>query len=174
MQSVTSRQTQRGFTLIELMVTLAVMVVLMAVAVPSITDFAANNRVTAAKSAFSSSVALARTEAARRGIQVFIKAGAGGVAGNEFAGGWAVYADTNGSGAPDSGDEVLRSFAALPSDVKLGGTTPLGFLPTGYLLGGNTMDYTVCRSDNGTAGFKVSVVPSGTADTLAYTHCSTI
>jgi hypothetical protein len=33
------------------------------------------------------------------------------------------------------------------------------------------MDYTVCRSVTGTAGFKVSVVPSGTADTLAYTNC---
>ena len=171
MQSVTSGPTQRGFTLIELMVTLAVMVVLMAVAVPSMTDFAANNRVAATKSAFASTVALARTEAARSGLQVFIKAGTGGVAGNEFAGGWAVYADTNGSGAPDSGDEVLRSFAALPSDIRLEGISPLGFLPTGYLVGGNTMDYTVCRSVTGSAGFKVSVVPSGIADSFAYTNC---
>jgi len=55
---------QRGLTLIELMVTLAVMVVLMAVAVPSMSDFTANNQVVAAKSAFASAVALARTEAA--------------------------------------------------------------------------------------------------------------
>lgn len=170
MRSVSSPQAFRGFTVIELMVTVAVAVVMMAVAVPSMTAFSANNRVTAAKSAFASTVALARTEAARRGVQVFVKAEAGGNVGNEFAGGWSVYVDTNGNGVPDIADEVLRKFPPLPSEVKLSGTSPLGFMPTGYVVGGNTMDYTVCR-DAGSPGFKVSVVPSGIADSFAYTNC---
>jgi type IV fimbrial biogenesis protein FimT len=171
MRSNKSRQATRGFTLIELMVTIAVLVVLMAVGVPSMADFSANNRVAAAKSGFASAVALARTEAARRGVLVFIKAEAGGSTGNEFSGGWSVVVDTNGSGLPDTGDEVMRKYPALQTDVKLAGTSPLGFAATGYLDGGGTRDFLVCRTSGSTSGFKVSVVPSGIADTMAYTGC---
>lgn len=171
MRAIKTPQTSSGFTLIELMVTLAVLVVLMAVGVPSMSDFSANNRVASAKSGFASAVALARTEAARRGRLVFIRAEAGGSVGNEFAGGWSVVVDTNGSGAPDAGDEVLRKYLPLQADVKVSGASPLGFLATGYLSGGGTQDIKVCRASGSTSGYKVSIVPSGIADTEAYAGC---
>lgn len=170
-QPVAFRPLRQGFTLIELMVTIAVLVIVLAVAVPSMSAFAANNQVAGAKSAFATTVALARTEAARSGRTVLIQAETGGSAGNEFGKGWAIHLDMDNSGTVNAGDEVLRRFEAPADNIKVSGTTPLAFQPTGYLVGGATLDYTVCRNDGSNAGYKISVTPSGIADVAAITSC---
>jgi type IV fimbrial biogenesis protein FimT len=61
---------QRGVTLIELMVTVAVLVILLAVGVPSFSTLMANSRVTTAVNSFIADLQLARSEAIKRGEQV--------------------------------------------------------------------------------------------------------
>lgn len=161
----------RGFTLVELMVTVAVLAVVIAMAGPSMSEFTANNHLVTAKSSFSSSVALARTEAARRGQAVIVQAIGAGDAGNEFAAGWELYVDADGNGAVGAGDTLLRRFDAPSDRVHLGGTSPMSFLPTGYLAGGATLDYKVCRASGSTAGYTISVTPSGMADVRASDDC---
>ena len=75
---------RRGFTLVELMISLAVLVLLLAVAVPSMQEFTANNQLVSAKSNFAAALALARTEAAKRGRVVVLQALGTGPTGNEF------------------------------------------------------------------------------------------
>lgn len=159
-----------GFTLVELMVTLAVLSIVMAVAVPSMADFTANNQLATAKSAFASAVALARTEAAKRGRVVIVQAAAGGGAGNEYAGGWGLYVDDDGNGAVNAGDTQLRLFEAPPAAVKVSGVATLSFRATGYLNGNGSQNFTICRAGSG-AGFQVTVLPSGVADVAAITTC---
>ena len=162
---------QRGLTLIELMVTLAVMVVLMSVAVPSMSDFTANNQVVAAKSAFAGAVALARTEAAKRGRVVILQALGTGPVGNEFANGWEIVADDNGDGLAGANETRLRRAAATFDKTKLGGTASLAFRASGALVGTTAEVYKVCRQSGSTAGYSITVTPSGATDVAAITTC---
>lgn len=171
MRSVISRSAALGFTLVEFMVTVTVLVVLVAVAGPPMAEFTANNHLVTTKSNLASSMALARTEAARLGQRVMITAVAGGVTGNEFKAGWEITSDSDGDLLVSAGDTLLRRFDAPSDRVKLGGTSPLVFQPTGYLVGAATLNFTICRVSGGTAGYQVSVTPSGIADVSAITSC---
>jgi len=59
-----------GFTLIELMVTVAIAAIVLALAAPAFTDLIARNRMTAAVNTFVTNLQLARSEAVKRGSAV--------------------------------------------------------------------------------------------------------
>ena len=165
------RQPQRGLTLVELMVTLSVLVVLTAVAAPSMADFTANNQVVGAKSAFAGAVALARTEAAKRGRVVILQALGDGPNGNEFVNGWEIVADDDGNGVAGANETRLRRAASVLDKVKLSGARSLGFLASGALAGGAAVVYTVCRTSGSSNGYSITVTPSGAADVAAISSC---
>lgn len=77
----------RGFTLIELMVVVAVLVVLSTVAAPSFSTFILGQRVKTASFDLASSMLLARSEAIKRNTDVTI---APADSGSGWAGGWKV------------------------------------------------------------------------------------
>ena len=91
----------RGFTLIELLTTMTVLVILTSLAAASMSSTVSNNRIYATQTEFVASLALARSEAARRGVNVMLSATAPAT-GNAFAGGWRVWVDTDGNGTFDS------------------------------------------------------------------------
>ena len=163
---------RRGFTLIELMVTLCVLVVVMAVAMPSMSDFLANNQVVAAKSSFAGAVALARTEAAKRGRVVILQALGDGPAGNEFINGWEIVADDDGNGSAGANETRLRRAAATLDKTRLGGAPSLAFRASGALVGTAAVVYTVCRVSGSSAGYSITVTPSGVADVAAISSCT--
>ena len=70
----------RGFTLVELMVTVAVMAILMTAAVPSFVDFFERNRVRGAADGVISVVSDARAEAVKNALDVNISMGGAGTA----------------------------------------------------------------------------------------------
>ena len=164
------RARSRGFTLVEFMVTMAVLVITLGLAVPAFSSFIARNQGTAIKSSFMSSTALARAEAARAGMQVVLQAAAGGSAGNEFAGGWDLYLDVDGSGTVTAGDTLLRHYEALPSGVTLHGGGTVLFSANGYLVPVANLSYTLCRADG--TGYSMVLAPNGTAYSSAITGCT--
>ena len=155
----------RGFTLIELLATLTVLVILTSLAAASLSSTVNNNRIYATQTEFLASLALARSEAARRGVNVMLTATAP-ASGNAFAGGWRVWVDTNGDGSFDSTEPVLRSHEAIPSNILVGDgtTTTIGFTPMGFLNQVGAVDIKVCASDGAVAGFDISIQPNGMAD----------
>jgi type IV fimbrial biogenesis protein FimT len=156
----------RGFTLVELLATLTVFIILTSLAAVSMTSTVSNNRIYATQTEFVASLALARSEAARRGVTVMLTATAP-VSGNAFAGGWRVWADTNGDGAFDSATEpVLRSHESIPSTVLVGdgATTTIAFTPMGFLNQAGAVDIKICASDGAVAGYDISIQPNGMAD----------
>ncbi len=69
-QNVTDRQTQRGYTMIELMVTLAVLMILTTAALPSFRSFIVSQRIKTASFDIVSSLLMARSEAVKRNANV--------------------------------------------------------------------------------------------------------
>jgi len=101
-----------GFTLIELMITIALAGILMTVAAPSMTRMIGANRVQAEVSGF----VTARSEAIKEGQPVSVCASTDGstcLAANTWQKGWIVFPDPNGNGTVDSGEAALRARPAL-------------------------------------------------------------
>jgi type IV fimbrial biogenesis protein FimT len=155
---------QRGFTLVELLATIAVLVILSSIAAASLSSTVNNNRLYAAQNEFVAYLALARSEAARRGVPVTLSA-VSPTSGNAFGGGWNVWVDTNGKGSFDSDQPVLRSHEALPSTIMIGDgtTTSITFNPTGFLAAG-AVDIKLCASDPTLASFDITIQANGLTD----------
>ena len=98
-----------GFTLIELMVTIAVLAVLLALGLPSFQQSLRSNRVATATNEMIASLSLARSEAIRgtRGGGVCASGDGAGCNGT-WSDGWIVWADTDSDGSFDNGETVLR------------------------------------------------------------------
>ncbi|TWT20351.1 prepilin-type N-terminal cleavage/methylation domain-containing protein [Luteimonas marina] len=107
-----------GFSLIELLVTIAIVAILLAVAFPSFEGSMRSNRLATSTNELLGSVALARSEAIRntRGGGVCASAD-GQTCGNDWNAGWLVW--TDGDAAPPYGtltaaDTVVRVVNAHP------------------------------------------------------------
>jgi type IV fimbrial biogenesis protein FimT len=117
-------RSQRGFTLLELMVTLAVAAILFSVAVPGFQQMVQRNRVITYTNDFIASVNFARSEAIRRSIPVSICASSDGAtcAGN-WSQGWIVFANADGDSPAvvDAGgtEPVLKVQQALAAQYTL-------------------------------------------------------
>ena len=100
---------QSGFTLIELMVTVSVAAVLLAIAAPSFSRLIAGNRITTQTNEFVGGLNLARAEAVRRGQGVSIRSDSSDI---EFGTAWTVFSDPTFAGAAPAGTAVIRHATA--------------------------------------------------------------
>lgn len=107
-----------GFTIIELMVTLTVAGILMAIAVPNMSKFMKNGRLTSAANDLLHSYQVARTEAIKRHSDAAICASADGAnCGGSYKDGWIVFSDRNSSGTRDSGEELIEVHTGLDNSL---------------------------------------------------------
>jgi type IV fimbrial biogenesis protein FimT len=117
---------QRGVTLIELLVTLSILAILLAIAAPSFMTVIQDNRRATQLNDFVTALNYARSEAVKRGDQVSVCRSANGTA-CAAAGGWdqgyIVFTDTNNNRTVNAGvDTVLRVFEALTGGNTLTST----------------------------------------------------
>lgn len=113
-------QQSRGFTLLEVMVVVAIIAVLTSLAGPSLVALIQSNAVSSNVNTFISDIRFARSEAVRRGGAVIMcrsddpeaaspACGAGsGPGGNGWVSGWIIFEDRDGSLTRNAGDQVLR------------------------------------------------------------------
>ena len=103
-----------GFSLIEAMVSIAVLAILAALAVPNLSSLLQRYQVDDTREAFFASVNLARTEAIRQGQRVVIRrltgCGHAGSAGNDWSCGWRVFADANNDNVQAAGEATLQEL----------------------------------------------------------------
>lgn len=106
----------RGFTLLELMITIAVAAILVGLAVPSFQYVINVGRVTAPANELLAGVQVARMEAIRRGTRTVVcrsdnaeaATPACSAAGGAWPG-WVAFVDANNNNALDAGEAVLRT-----------------------------------------------------------------
>ena len=154
-----TRSRGRGFTLIELIVTVTILGVLAALAAPSVSEMILSNKLTGYANAFVASAQLARGEAIKRNATVVVcraASAAGCAASGTWQQGWIVFSDDGagthkGNGVLDSDETMLRYQQPLSADYHFTGNAySLDFLPSGGLqiTGGALppVTLTLCRS----------------------------
>jgi len=112
----------RGLTAVELLFTVAIAGIVLALAVPSFRSFVQNNQAAEEANALVGSLALARSEAVSRGIPVSVCSSSDNetCAGSlDWKTGWIVFTDPDVDGNVDEGDIVLRAETGLRSGSEL-------------------------------------------------------
>lgn len=117
---------QAGYTLVEMLVVMALGTILLSIAVPSMTAMLSAQRSNAAGSSFLASLNLARAEAIKRNARVVMCKSAGGLS-CDLAGGWnqgrITFHDSNNNAALDVDEQVIERHGAMPEGLSLTGNT---------------------------------------------------
>jgi type IV fimbrial biogenesis protein FimT len=113
-----------GFTLIELMVTIAVAGVLLAVATPNLRTFMQNNRLSSAANDMLRSFQIARSEAVKRQQNVVVCGSANPTDANPTCSyvafsGWIVFQDSNFNWSVDPGEPILERHEVLDTSITV-------------------------------------------------------
>lgn len=129
---------QSGFTLVELLITVAIVAVLASLAVPSFRTMLVKRSVQAAADTFVSDMRYARSEAIKRSARVSVCRSSTGTScslvGGLWKEGWIVFVDADGDGAFDAGDEIVRVQQGLTTIDSVTPDRSLSFIfqPTGF------------------------------------------
>lgn len=116
-----------GFTLIELMITLAIALIMLGLVIPSFASIISSSRLTANANELVEALNLAHSEAVKRGLQVTVRRKGASI--SHWESGWNVFVDSDGNNAfNDNGKEplceagedcLLKNYDALPGGFTL-------------------------------------------------------
>lgn len=146
---------QRGFTLVELVITIAIAGAVLTIGIPYFQETIRQNRLTAYTNQFVGALNLARSEAIKRGRRVVLcpsTDGAACAATGDYEQGWMVFADTDADNTVDVGEIIIRVFEKMPEGMTLQGSSAqiqsaVFYTPDGVssVTAGNTDRWTVCN-----------------------------
>lgn len=158
------KQRIKGFTLIEAMITVAVLAIISAIAAPSLTPIIDSNRASSAATSIQGAILFARSEAIKRNEEVSVCPSTNQSTcsdSTDWQTGWIVYTEINGS------HTILRSSAAYSSALTLSGPEEISFASGGYLtpLGSASIS-----STSGNASRNICLTPIGNSE-IKKTSC---
>ena len=175
----------RGFTLIELMMTLSIAALLITFAVPSYNTFTKNSKLTKQVNLLAGSVSAARGEAAKRGSSVTLcqttdpdpsdgsDPVCGGTAGT-WSAGWIIFVDLDTDGEIDTSapaDTIVNVFQAEKGAIiKTTAGASLSFNPDGTTTSGTSL-FAVCDDRGVSHGKQLDVSGTGRPSTGNATSC---
>lgn len=141
----------RGFTLVELMITLAIAGILAVIGAPAMGSLLARTQEASAESAVAGGLRNARTAAVMHNARTLLCPSADGRhcrAGEEWQHGWIIAQDVDHDGQPDAGVPIVAVQEAMPKGTRV--ITSLGrgqiaFQPTGS-AGGSNARFTICHA----------------------------
>ena len=130
-----------GFTLVELMLAMAIAIILMALLTPGLVRLVQNNRMSSLHNDLMSDLAIARSTSVTRGNYATLCAS--NDAGTQclpqviiWTNGWLVFDDKDNDGRIDTGEEILSSKNGISDRLKMFSNNPrVSFDPEGSAFG---------------------------------------
>jgi len=141
-----------GFTLIETLIALAVLGLLAALAVPTLSGATAAGHVARERGVLTEALLLALNHSTLSRENVVLCASSDGLSctgGIDWSAGWIAFADKDADRARDAGDTLLRAQPRLAQGVHLRtslGRTRVVFQPQGGATAGSNVTFTLCDS----------------------------
>lgn len=160
----------KGFSLIELLVVVAMLGILLALAAPGFQDTIESANTNSQAKSIMSTLNLARSEAVKRGRPVAICATTDGLdcSAGDWSEGWMIFVDTNNdadgdTGSVDVGDTIIRVYDTLGAGSTLTFTIDLlQYDAQGFSTAGATQTFLLCPlSNNANNARSVEVGVSG-------------
>ena len=157
----------RGFTLIEIMVSLAIVGILAAVGMPSFVGMIKKFRINAIRDDLQASIQLAQTDAIRRGLPIILErttnCGLTPTNADDWSCGWQSVVDSNNNNIADT-DERKPGF------MRQGSTVPSGYTVSNV---GNASQVNVNKwgQVTGVRTFVISNLADGTAGSATQSVC---
>lgn len=118
-----------GFTLIELMTTLAVAAILLVLAAPSFLAFKRNSELTSATNDLVAAISAAKGEALKRGLSAVVIPATG----TDWNTGWTAFVDTNNDQLLNATETPVFQQAAMPSYINITGQAT-GLASLSYIM----------------------------------------
>lgn len=170
---------QKGFTLIELMITLVMLVIVVSIAVPNYLDWIKNNRMDTSTRSIASVLQLARSEAVTR--QSIISVGDGTTTDAGWTNGVHIYTDTGAGGSDYSNvnDTLIKDVGLNLNGINVttnDNNNSISFSSTGLLNEPtatvlNPRTITICHADGTTQGNQIIINTVGRASITTTNGC---
>jgi type IV fimbrial biogenesis protein FimT len=135
-------QSSTAFTLLEMMITIAIIAILVTLGVPAFFEFSQKQAISAAINTLHNDLLLARSHAVYEGLPVVACPGnetSGCTDGIQWSDGWIVFADPNADRTLQVNETVVRSGMAIEHMAinSSSGRTSFRFYPNGSTPGSN-------------------------------------
>lgn len=169
----------RAFTLLELLLVVAVASVVIGIAIPAWGKFLAGVRVQTATAELASGLRLARSEAIKRQVRATLCKSSDGqncTTSGDWQQGWMIFEDSDNYGLKDTTEAVIRVSTGQHQGVRIWGNTEFERLVSYTPMGATRQvsgalgigSFMICSHRKGEKGRRIVIARTGRADVREY------